>query len=221
MRLLCLLLLLGLLVLLSFLSNHAGFDARAQQLLICFVLDRHLRSSVCGTRPRTGPHSWRRFAFFEDNSTARAELPILVYVCGGGPKRKHQEDTLPSQYGSLMDSFCKRTQRTWVEEIGDGHCGIRSFWRQFDETIGTGTASINSGHIRNGREKLASALRTYSSSIVHVLVQQYGGMGGITSHEIKDRADLHERCDADSMCDSSYCRGVKYSTPIFEKGAQT
>ena len=137
MRLLCLLLLLGLLVLLSFLSNHAGFDARAQQLLICFVLDRHLRSSVCGTRPRTGPHSWRRFAFFEDNSTARAELPILVYVCGGGPKRKHQEDTLPSQYGSLMDSFCKRTQRTWVEEIGDGHCGIRSFWRQFDETIGT------------------------------------------------------------------------------------
>ena len=173
MRLFLLLLLLGLLVLLSFLSKHAGFDACAQQ-----------------------PHSWRRFAFFEDNSTARAELPILAYVCGGGPKRKHQKDTLPSQYGSLMDSFCKRTQRTWVEEIGDGHCGIRSFWRQFDETIGTGTASINSGHIRNGRVKLASALRTYSSSIVHVLVQQYGGMGGITSHEVEDRADLHERCDA-------------------------
>jgi len=150
---------------------------------------RHLRSSACGTRLRAGPHSWRRFAFFEDNSPALAELPSLAYVCGGGPKRK-QEDTLPSQYGSLIDSFCQRTQRNWLEEIGDGHCGIRCLWRQFDEV---GTASIDSGHIRNGREKLASALRTHSSSIVKVLVQKYGGDGGITVDEIEDRAKLHER----------------------------
>ena len=44
---------------------------------------RHLRSSACGTRLRAGPHSWRRFAFFEDNSPAQAGLPSLAYVCGG------------------------------------------------------------------------------------------------------------------------------------------
>jgi hypothetical protein len=49
----------------------------------CAYYLRHLRSSVCGTRPRSGPHSWRRFAFFEDSSPARAELPTLTYVCGG------------------------------------------------------------------------------------------------------------------------------------------
>ena len=45
---------------------------------------RHLRSSAFGTRLRAGPHS-----------------------CGGSPKQKQQEDTLPSQYGSFMDSFCQ------------------------------------------------------------------------------------------------------------------
>ena len=126
---------------------------------------------------------------------------------------------MPSQYGSLMDSFCQtrlrkqkqqentlhsfceRTQRKRVEEIGDGHCGIRCFWRQFNKV---GTASIDSGDIRNGRDKLASALQTNSSSIVNLLMQIYGGDGGITLDEIEDRAKLHERCDANSICDSSY-----------------
>ena len=127
----------------------------------------------------------------------------LTFLSGGGLKQRRQLDTSSFQYGSLMKSFCQRTKRKWVEEIGVGHCGIRSFWRQFDTTIGEETASMDSGHIRNGREKLASALRTHSSSIVNVLKQKYGGTGSIISLEIEKRAKLHLSCDAASVCDSS------------------
>ena len=157
--------LLGFLLIISFFSKHAEFnDAWSPPIArwgcppTIFALRtpvgseyylRHLRTSACGTRARTGPRSWRRFAFFEDSSKALAELPTLTFVSGGGLKRRRQLDTSSSQYGSLMKSFCQRTKRKWVEEIGDGHCGIRSSWRQFDTTIGEETASMDSGHIRN------------------------------------------------------------------------
>ena len=100
--------------------------------------------------------------------------------------------------------ICQLTQRTWVEEIGDGHCGIRGLLRHFDETTGTETASIDLGNIRNGRGKLAFALRTYSSSIINEFVQNHVGTGGVTSQDIEDHAKQHQSLDSDSICDSSY-----------------
>ena len=92
----------------------------------------------------------------------------MTFAFGGGPKRSRQADTLPSQHDELTKFFCQRTKRKLVQEVGDGHCGIRGLWRQFDRAIGEGSASMNSEHIRNGRKKLASALRTYPSSIIEV-----------------------------------------------------
>ena len=130
---------------------------------------RHLRTSACGTRARTGPCSSGHFAFFEDSPKAQAEeLPTFIFggspkrsrqadlskaqaeelptfIFGGGPK---QADTSPSQY----KSFCQRTKRKLVQEFGDGHCGIRSLWRQFDKAIGEENTSINPEHIRNGQK---------------------------------------------------------------------
>ena len=70
-------------------------------------------------------------------------------------------------------------QTKLVQELGDGNCGIRSLWRQFDKTISEESTSINSEHIRNGRNKFALALRANSSSFIEVLVKKYGGDGGI------------------------------------------
>ena len=105
-----------------------------------------------------------------------------------------------------------------LEEIGDGHCGIRGLWRQFDEV---GTASFNSGQIRKGRDKLASALRTHSRSIVKVLVEKYGGNGGISFDEIEDRAKLHETCDAETDCDSCYHVGGFFSLDLIAWAMET
>ena len=50
--------------------------------------------------------------------------------------------------------------------------------------IGEASTSINSEHIRSGREKLASALRTNSSSIIEVIEQRYGIDGNEVSSEV-------------------------------------
>jgi len=135
-----------------------------------------LRTSACGTRARTSPCSSGHFAFFEDSPKAQAEeLPTFIF--GGGP---NQEDTPQFQY----TSFCQRTKRMLVKEIGDGNCGVRGLWRQFDKSIGEASTSINSEHIRSGREKLASALRTNSSSIIKVIEQRYGIDGNEVSSEV-------------------------------------
>ena len=56
-----------------------------------------------------------------DLSKAQAEeLPTFIF--GGGPK---QADTPPSQ----CTSFCQRTKRMLVPEIGDGHCGAEADFR--------------------------------------------------------------------------------------------
>ena len=99
-----------------------------------------------------------------------------------------------------MKPFYQRTKRKWVEEIPDGHCGIRSMWRQ--DTSGEEIANIDSKHIRKGRDKLASALRSHSSSIVNVIEKEYG-TGCIASQEIEDQAKRHLDCDASKTCDSS------------------
>ena len=71
---------------------------------------RHLRTSACGTRARTGPCSSGHFAFFEDSPKAQAEeLPTFIF--GGGPKRSRQAGTSPSQY----KSFCQRKKRKLVQ----------------------------------------------------------------------------------------------------------
>ena len=162
---------------------------------------RHLRTSACGTRARTSPCSSGHFAFFEDSLKAQAEeLPTFIFggspkpsrqvdlskvqaeefptfIFGGGP---NQEDTPQFQY----TSFCQRTKRMLVKEIGDGNCGVRGLWRQFDKSIGEASTSINSEHIRSGREKLASALRTNSSSIIEIIEQRYGIDGNEVSSEV-------------------------------------
>ena len=162
---------------------------------------RHLRTSACGTRARTSPCSSGHFAFFEDSPKAQAEeLPTFIF--GGSPKRSRQADLLKAQAEELptfifgggpkqadtppsqLTSFCKRTKRKLVREIGDGHCGVRSLWRQVDKSIGEASASINSEHIRNGRVLLASALRTNSSSIIKVIEQRYGIDGNEVSSEV-------------------------------------
>ena len=83
--------------------------------------------------PPTGGNGARKyFAFFEDSPKAQAEeLPTATSIFGGGPKRSRQAGTSPSQY----KSFCQRTKRKLVQEFGDGHCGIRSLWCQFDKTF--------------------------------------------------------------------------------------
>ena len=162
---------------------------------------RHLRTSACGTRARTSPCSSGHFAFFEDSLKAQAEeLPTFIFggspkpsrqvdlskvqaeefptfIFGGGP---NQEDTPQFQY----TSFCQRTKRMLVKEIGDGNCGVRGLWRQFDKSIGEASTSINSEHIRSGRVLLASALRTNSSSIIKVIEQRYGIDGNEVSSEV-------------------------------------
>ena len=231
---------------------------------------RHLRTSACGTRARTGPRSWRRFPLRrlgesdnerqsrphrrflkkENKRKRKAERrrgsdkecgrrgrkhatgkpigkpPTLtsigtIYVYGGGSTRKQQRAASTSQYGSLIKSFCQRTNRKRVQESGDGHCGVRSLWRQFDAATGKKTASINSEHIRSGREKLATALRTHSKSIITVLKQKYGGTGGITSHEIEERAKLHRICDAASVCDSTYYVGGFHAVDLIAWAMET
>ena len=231
---------------------------------------RHLRTSACGTRARTGPRSWRRFPLRrlgesdnerqsrphrrflkkENKRKRKAERrrgsdkecgrrgrkhatgkpigkpPTLtsigtIYVYGGGLTRKQQRAASTSQYGSLIKSFCQRTNRKRVQESGDGHCGVRSLWRQFDAATGKKTASINSEHIRSGREKLATALRTHSKSIITVLKQIYGGTGGITSHEIEERAKLHRICDAASVCDSTYYVGGFHAVDLIAWAMET
>ena len=81
----------------------------------------------------------------------------------------------------LIELFCQRTKRMWVEEMAIDIRALGAFGRQFCETTGTRTAIIDSGNILNGREKLASALRSHSGSIANVLVQKYGSTSGIDS----------------------------------------
>jgi len=77
-------------------------------------------------------------------------------------------------------------------------------WRQ--DTSGEEIANIDSKHIRKGRDKLASALRTHSSSIVNVIEKEYGA-GYIASQEIEDQAKRHLDCDASKTCDLCYSVG--------------
>ena len=185
---------------------------------------RHLRTSAFGTRGQTGSSGTRpRTDLHERKGAERqfrpqhclmrkdeqqqrqrkcrgskqaiADLPTLRYVYGGGPKKRKPRNA-SFQYDSLFQSFCQRTQRIWVEEIPDGHCGIRSTWRQ--DTSRGEFASIDSEHIRKSREKLASGLRIHSSSIVNVIEIE-----STDPQEIEDRAKLHLHCCASKTCDSS------------------
>ena len=105
-------------------------------------------------------------------------------------------------------------QRTWVEEIPDEHCGIRSMWRQ-DTSCGE-FANIDSENIRKGRGKLASGLRTHSSSIVNVIKIE-----STDPQEIEDRAKLHLACDAYKTCDSSYYVGGSHGLDLIAWAMET
>ena len=95
--------------------------------------------------------------------------------------------------------------RAYINEVGDGNCGLRSMLRQ-DNSCGE-FAKITSEHIRNGRVKPASALQTYSSFIVNLIKGAHGVAGRIGPREIEERAELHLGCDASQDCDSRYYDG--------------
>jgi len=104
---------------------------------------RHLRTCACGTRaktsargtrPRTDPHEGKdaERQFQQEHCFMRKEEhPLnLPYVYGGGPKKQNVQNTWSSQCASLFKSFLQRVKRDYAVETPDGHCGIRSMWRQ-------------------------------------------------------------------------------------------
>ena len=103
-------------------------------------------------------------------------------------------------------------KRDYVVETPDGHCGIRSIWRQ-DNSCGE-FAKIDSEHIRKGRVKLAWGLLYYSSFMVNVIKGAHGEAGCVDPQEIEERAKLHLGCDASQDCDSRYYVGGFHSLDL-------
>jgi len=122
------------------------------------------------------------------------------------------QNTSSSQYASSVKSFLQRVNRAYINEVGDGNCGLRSMLRQ-DNSCGE-FAKITPEHIRNGRVKLASALQTYSSFTVNLIKGAHGVAGCIGPREIEERAQLHLGCDASKACDSSYYVGGFHSLDL-------
>ena len=191
---------------------------------------RHLRTCACrtrgktsarGTRSRTDPHEGKdaerqlqqeHCLIRKEEQQAIANPPTLTYVYGGGPKKQDVKNTWSSECAALLKSFLQRVKRAYVIEPDDGHCGIRSMWRQ-DNSCGE-FAKIDSEHIRKGRDKLAWALRNHSSFIVNLIEGAHGEAGCINPQEIEERAKLHLGCDASQDCDSRYYVGGFYGLDL-------
>ena len=138
-------------------------------------------------------------------------------TCGGfiNPWLEESQRSLQAinKYCSLIASLCEGSQRTFVEEDPDGHCGFRGLSRKLFNK-GTDTESIDASHVEFGRNFIASALRTHSTSIVELIASQYGH--GETEacrivDEIEARAQLHESCDPASICGDEYHFSGKFS----------
>ena len=119
---------------------------------------------------------------------------------GGGLQSSNVADS--KKFKETLDSFLIRSQRMRIRELGDGHCGIRSLFRQLHPDVGTDPHGITAANLREGRQQLAEALLNNCAGIVHIL--RYFGT---TVADVSARANLHSECNTNKDCDSKYWVG--------------